>query len=201
MYPTHGPGLTAVLAPSAVVARGKWVDSSGDVMAVAGGRARGVAAQNFSTAEVGNVAGSPGNRLAVVIFGSAKVILGGAVGDKKFVTCDAVGDTVEAGTANDEILGYAEKGGADGDEVEVFVLRNEDARMPAAAIATLAGAGSGAADGTLEAEGLLATVGGNTYADADVNAILTKIENNIAELAGKVAAIQVVMRSHKIIAT
>lgn len=201
MYPTHGPGLTTVLAPSGLVARGKWVDSSGDVMTVAGGRARGVAAQNFSAAELANVAGSPGNRLAVVIFGAAKVTFGDTVGDKKFVTTDANGDTVEAKTANDEILGYVEKGGADGEEGECFVLRNDEIRVPAAAIATLGGAGGGVANGALEDEGVLATAGGATYSDADVNAVIEKLKNNIAELAAKVAAIQVVLRSHKIIAT
>lgn len=46
----------------------------------------------------------------------------------------------------------------------------------------LTGAGSGTADGALQAEGSLATAGGNTYTDAAVNTILVKIENNIAEL-------------------
>lgn len=47
----------------------------------------------------------------------------------------------------------------------------------------LTGAGSGTANGALEAEGTLSTGGGNTYSDAAVNAVLSKIENNIMELA------------------
>ncbi len=47
----------------------------------------------------------------------------------------------------------------------------------------LTGAGSGTANGALEAEGTVTTGGGNTYADSAVNAVFSKIENNIMELA------------------
>ena len=52
----------------------------------------------------------------------------------------------------------------------------------------LTGAGSGTANGALEAEGTLSTAGGNTYTDAAVNAVLSKIENNIMELAASQTA-------------
>lgn len=55
--------------------------------------------------------------------------------------------------------------------------------------AALTGSNSGTANGALEAEGVLSTAGGNTYSDAAVNAILAKIENNIAELAAQVVAL------------
>lgn len=48
---------------------------------------------------------------------------------------------------------------------------------------------TGTADGTLEAMADLATTGGNTYSDADVNAVLAKIRNNFADLAAKVNAL------------
>jgi len=55
--------------------------------------------------------------------------------------------------------------------------------------AALTGANSGTANGALEAEGTLATAGGNTYSDAAVNAIIAKMENNIAELAAQIVAL------------
>jgi hypothetical protein len=60
----------------------------------------------------------------------------------------------------------------------------------AANVAALTGAGSGTADGALQAEGTLSTAGGNTYSDAAVNTVLGKIENNIAEVAAKLEAIR-----------
>ena len=45
----------------------------------------------------------------------------------------------------------------------------------------------GTADDTLEAMADLATVNGNTYTDAAVNAVLAKIRNNFADLAAQLA--------------
>ncbi len=55
----------------------------------------------------------------------------------------------------------------------------------------LTGAGSGTANGALEAEGTLSTAGGNTYSDAAVNTVLAKLENNVMELATVAAALGV----------
>ena len=52
----------------------------------------------------------------------------------------------------------------------------------------------GTANDTLEAMADLATDGGNTYADADVNAVLAKIRNNFADLAAKVNEIIAVLK-------
>jgi len=57
------------------------------------------------------------------------------------------------------------------------------ADVAAATAVALTGTNSGTANGALEAEGVLSTAGGNTYTDAAVNAVIAKIENNIAELA------------------
>ena len=56
-------------------------------------------------------------------------------------------------------------------------------------IAPLTDNTAGTANGTLEAMADLATSGGNTYSDADVNAVLAKIRNNFADLAAKVNAL------------
>jgi predicted RecA/RadA family phage recombinase len=53
---------------------------------------------------------------------------------------------------------------------------------------------TGTADGTLEAMDNLATNNGNTYSDADVNAVLAKIRNNFADLAAKVNAIAALLK-------
>ena len=53
---------------------------------------------------------------------------------------------------------------------------------------------AGTANDTLEAMDDLATVNGNTYADADVNAVLAKIRNNFADLAAKVNEIIAVLK-------
>lgn len=52
----------------------------------------------------------------------------------------------------------------------------------------LTGAGSGTANGALEAEGTVSTAGGNTYADSAVNTVFGKLENNIMELAASQTA-------------
>ena len=53
---------------------------------------------------------------------------------------------------------------------------------------------AGTANDTLEAMDDLATANGNTYADADVNAVLAKIRNNFADLAAKVNEIIAVLK-------
>jgi hypothetical protein len=126
MYPSKEPlaEVTTKLQPAAVVTKGYWVDKAGALIAVAGVRARGIAYQNFSQSEVdSNTAGTnPPALLTVIQFGPAKAILGGTVGDGKFVTVDAAGKTVEWSNPNHERLGWIEKGGASGDEREIFVL-------------------------------------------------------------------------------
>lgn len=60
----------------------------------------------------------------------------------------------------------------------------------AAFVAALTGAGSGTANGALEAEGTVTTAGGNTYSDVAVNTVFGKLENNIAEVYTKLEAIR-----------
>lgn len=64
-----------------------------------------------------------------------------------------------------------------------------DGNLPdlTATYTALTGAGSGTANGALEAEGTVSTAGGNTYADSAVNTVFGKIENNITELATVIA--------------
>lgn len=59
-----------------------------------------------------------------------------------------------------------------------------DGNMPdlIATYAARTGAAGGTANGALEDEGVVTTAGGNTYADADVNVVIAKLKNNIAEL-------------------
>lgn len=67
-----------------------------------------------------------------------------------------------------------------------------------ATYAALTGSSTGTANGALEAEGTLATAGGNTYSDAAVNTVLGKIENNIAEhttVIAQLAADNVALRA------
>ncbi len=58
----------------------------------------------------------------------------------------------------------------------------------AAFVAALTGSNSGTANGSLEAEGTLSTM--DTYTDAAVNAVIAKLENNIAEVATKHEALR-----------
>ena len=126
MYPSKAPvaELTTKLQPTAVVKKGYWVDKDGNQVAVAGVRARGLAFQNFSQSEIDSntAATNPPAQLTVIQFGPANAFLGGTVGDKKFVTVDATGRTVEWSNPNDDRLGWIEKGGAVGEEREIFVL-------------------------------------------------------------------------------
>jgi hypothetical protein len=176
MYPAKAPvaELQTKAQPTAVVKRGYWVGDDGNQVAVAGSRARGIAFQNFDQKEVDyNATGSePKQKLTVIQFGPAKTFLGATVGDNKFVTVDATGRTIEASTANHEILGYIEKGGVVGEEREIFVLRNDQLRVPAAAI-------------TIPA----AITGGESPTEAEFNALRTVVASMAAALvAHKIVA-------------
>jgi hypothetical protein len=178
------PGLEAKLAPSAPVGKGLWVDDNGDQVTVAGVRAKGIAFQSFSAAEVAAVNAYPPARLTVIVFGPARAILGATVASKSFVTCNAAGETIAATTANHEVLGWLEEGGDDGDEREVFILRNDILRKPSAAIADLVAA-TGTADGTV------ADVGG-AFNQGTLN-------DNFKELSVKVNAILTALRLQKML--
>ena len=200
--PVSGPPLQVVVTkPTAVVTKGRWVDNDGNQMTVANARARGLARQGFSASEVSTAAlGFMSITLAVVILGYESAELGDTVADNTWVTTDNQGRTIAA-TAGAEILGFIEKGGDVGDKRPVFVVTAiSNPRVPSAAIADLTGAGSGSANGSLVAEGTVATAGGNTYSDAAVNTVIGKIEDNIAELAATQHAILVALRAQKIIA-
>ena len=69
-----------------------------------------------------------------------------------------------------------------------------DVRRTGATLTALTDNSGGTANTTLEAMADLATDGGNTYADADVNAVLAKIRNNFADLAAKVNEIIAVLK-------
>ena len=173
-YPIQAPmsGVMAALAPTAPTSKGLWVDEDGNTMAAAGARGRGVAYQNFSATDVTNTSAYPPARLPVITFGPAKVILGATVGDKKFVTTDAAGKTIEAATAGHEQLAWIEIGGDDGEEREVFVLASYDGRVPSAAIADA-----------------VAITGGESPTEAEYNLLVTKINAIITALeAQKVIA-------------
>lgn len=185
-YAAPGPPLqTQVAYPTAAVTKGRWTDTSGNQIAVAGARARGIAYESFSASEVAAVAAGsyPTPSLAIVILGWARVTLGGHVDDNALVTCDNQGRTV-ALAANDEVLGFVPKGGEVGDERAVFVFRNEGARAPAAAIADLVAA-SGAADGTI------VDVGG-AFSQATLN-------NNVQDIVTKLNALLAALRLQKVI--
>jgi hypothetical protein len=138
-YPAKKPVATEVYAPSTVVKAGRWIDKSGDQITVAGSRAAAVALFDFSQSDVDNRNGNPPSRLTAVNFGPVSVELGETVPDKSFCTTDNIGRTVVADGDNDEVLGYVHTGGNAGEFREAFVLRNNDTRNPAAALADLAG--------------------------------------------------------------
>lgn len=84
-------------------------------------------------------------------------------------------------------------------QVKLTGVPPDTAEGPQAAIASLTGTPSGTANGALEAEGTLST--SDTYSDAAVNTVLSKIENNIAELATVQESILVALRAAGIIAS
>lgn len=144
-YPGKRPVSTEVYAPSAVVKAGRWIDTNGDQVTVAGSRAAAVALFDFSDADIANRTGNPPSRLTGINFGPAKVELGETVADKSFCTTDNTGRTVVADADNDEVLCYVHTGGSAGELREAFVLSNLSPRNPAAALADLPG-GATAAD-------------------------------------------------------
>lgn len=78
--------------------------------------------------------------------------------------------------------------------VAVVAFDAFDVRRTGATLTALTDNSGGTANDTLEAMADLATDGGNTYADADVNAVLAKIRNNFADLAAKVNEIIAVLK-------
>lgn len=138
-YPGRTPVSTEMYAPSAVVKAGRWIDSNGDQVTVAGTRAVAVSLFGFSQSDADNRNGSPPSRMTAVNFGPAMVELGETVPDKSYCTTDAQGRTIVAIADNAEILCYVHVGGNAGELREAFVLPNYDTRRPAAALADLAG--------------------------------------------------------------
>ena len=185
--PTEEALLVDALTPTAAVLGGRWVDTTGNQIAVAGARGHGVAFSDFSTNDVAASLKVPPLKLTVILLGFAEVELGGVVGDKSFATTDNVGRTVALAAANDEILCFVPKGntgGAAGDRVRALVLKNVDTRQPAAAVADLVNA-NGASDGTI----------------ADVGAAFNQatLNNNFRDLSDKLNAMLAAQRLQKII--
>jgi hypothetical protein len=138
-YPGKRPVSTETYAPSAVVKGGRWIDSNGDQITIAGTRAAAIAQFDFSQRDVDNRNGNPPSRLTGVNFGPAIVELGDTVPDKSFCTTDNQGRTIVADGENEEVLCYVHTGGGAGEFREAFVLPNFDTRTPAAALADLPG--------------------------------------------------------------
>ena len=138
-YPGKRPFSTETFAPSAVVKAGRWIDKHGDQVTGHGSRAAAVALFDFSQSDVDNRNGNPPSRLAGVNFGPAMVELGENVPDKSYCTTDNQGRTVVADGDNEEVLCYVHTAGNTGEVREAFVLKNDDTRTPAAALADLPG--------------------------------------------------------------
>jgi hypothetical protein len=188
-YPIEAPPVsTHIVAPTAEVLRGRWVDVSGNTVTQRGVRAFGVARQHFNASEAAAVVAgmTPCPKLAITILGYERTFLGADnIPDNSFVTCAADGTTIVASQANDEILGFLPRGGNNGNERGVFVFRNSDERISAAAIADLVHA-VGVADGTID------DVGGAFDQ--------TTLNNNFKELSTKVNLIFAALRNQKVIA-
>lgn len=183
--PVEDALLADIVAPTAAVTAGRWVDAAGAQIAVAGARGYGVAFADFSATDVANASKTPATKLTVTILGFAEVELGANVNDRTFCTTDNVGRTVPATNANDEVLCFVPKGDtAAGKRVRALVLKNYDTRQPAAAVPDITNI-VGTADGAL----------------VDVGASFNQatLNNNFADVAAKVNALAAALRLQKII--
>jgi len=165
----------------------------------ASGYARGLNAgdafKGFAERTADNSAGSNGDvRVRVLTKGIAKLAIANAAitdVDKPVYASDDGTFTLTAST--NSYVGKIVRWQATG-----VVLVAFDASQPSpfrgGTIAPLTDNTAGTANDTLEAMADLATAGGNTYTDAEVNAVLAKIRNNFADLAAKVNAIAAMLK-------
>jgi len=161
----------------------------GAAVGLASGNARPLNAGDpfvgFCIQNADNSTGSSGDvRVQVKTYGEIQLAIGSLaitdVGKPVYASDD---DTFVLTATGNSYIGKVKRLVSTGVGVVAFDVRK------GGALTALTDNTAGTANDTLEAMADLATSGGNTYSDADVNAVLAKIRNNFADLAAKVNAL------------